>query len=121
MSGLRFAYVTTGAVRFRLAVTLFEVTPLDSPRSYRLSGELDLSTADQLSQVLAEECQSPGDISLDLADLTFIDSTGLRILLDCHRALGATGELILRKPTGEVARTFEVSGIDRVEGIRVER
>jgi anti-anti-sigma factor len=99
----------------------FQVTRADEPRSYRLSGELDLSTADQLIDVLAQDRTSPGDIALDLSELTFIDSSGLRVLLDTVRSLDERGTLVLRRPSGEVARVFEVSGIDQVEGIRVER
>ena len=94
---------------------------MEEPRSYKLSGELDLSTADQLIDVLAEDRTSAGDVALDLSELAFIDSSGLRVLLDTVRSLGEMGTLVLRRPSGEVARVFEVSGIDQLKGIRVER
>ena len=94
---------------------------MEESRSYKLSGELDLSTADQLIDVLAEDRTSAGDVVLDLSELTFIDSSGLRVLLDTVRSLGERGTLVLRRPSGEVARVFEVSGIEQVEAIRVER
>ena len=98
----------------------FQVTPL-RPRSYRLSGELDPSTADRLREALADDCGSSGDITLDLSALTFLDSAGFHVLMEVCRALGPRGELVLRTPSPEVDRVFEISGIEQVDGLRVER
>jgi anti-anti-sigma factor len=47
-----------------------------------LSGELDISTAQQLEDDLKRvEAQRPELIVLDLRDLAFMDSTGLRLLI----------------------------------------
>jgi anti-sigma B factor antagonist len=100
--------------------TLFEVTPLSEARSYRLAGELDMSTADKLAEVLIEDCRSPGQITLDLTELTFLDSSGLHVLLEACGTLGENGDLVLRNPSRVVARVFDVSGISRFKGIRVE-
>ncbi len=97
------------------------ITPLDNPRSYRLAGELDMSNASQLAEVLREECSKPGDVALDLSALTFMDSSGLHVVLDASRQLESNGHLILRNPTKAVGRIFEVSGIEQVETIRVEK
>jgi anti-anti-sigma factor len=48
----------------------------------RLTGELDISTADSLERRLAElEEAGPQTIVLDLSDLAFMDSTGLRLIV----------------------------------------
>ena len=48
----------------------------------RLSGELDISTAQQLEDDLRRvEAERPELIVLDLRDLAFMDSTGLRLLI----------------------------------------
>ena len=50
-----------------------------------LSGDLDLATAPQFRDACAHAQQGEPDILLiDLADVTFIDSTGLQALLDAH-------------------------------------
>src|ERR1700682_646404 len=54
------------------------------------AGELDLHTAPRLSDALTEG-ESPGVklVTVDLAGVTFIDSTGLRVLVACSRRLRA--------------------------------
>jgi anti-sigma B factor antagonist len=80
----------------------------------RPSGELDIATAPRLEQALLHE-RAPGDrVVLDLAELEFIDSTGLRVIV---RAVDAarTGrwELTLRQGPPAVRRVFEISGVVR--------
>jgi stage II sporulation protein AA (anti-sigma F factor antagonist) len=99
----------------------FGVIPLQEPRSYKLSGELDISTADDLTRALRPDCETPGDITLDLSGLTFVDSSGLVVFLDACKRLGMKGDLVLRNASGEVAQLFDIAGLDRVEGLRVER
>jgi anti-anti-sigma factor len=51
----------------------------------KVSGELDLATAPQFREAHARARQGEPDVLLiDLADVTFIDSTGLDALLDAH-------------------------------------
>ena len=72
-----------------------------------LRGELDLGTAPQLEQALAE---ADGDVLLDLRGLTFMDSTGVRLLLEA--AESAAGRLRIVPPSNGDARvTIEETGI----------
>ena len=63
-----------------------------------LRGELDLAGAPLLERNLLEiERQAPDRLVIDLRDLQFIDSTGLRLLLAANsRAQERGGELVLR-------------------------
>lgn len=58
--------------------------------SFFLSGELDLRRADLLEAgLLAHAENTPGDtVVIDCADLTFIDSSGLGMLVDVHHQTG---------------------------------
>jgi anti-sigma B factor antagonist len=81
---------------------------------FRLKGELDLATAPQLRHELAGRTQ-PGvtNIALDLAELTFIDSVGLSILVAEHKKMkDLGGRLVLQNPSRSSRRLFEVSGLD---------
>ncbi len=49
----------------------------------RVSGELDLVTAPQMSAALAQASGRP--VTVDLSELAFMDSTGLRALLSAAR------------------------------------
>jgi anti-anti-sigma factor len=71
-----------------------------------LRGELDLGSAAQLEQALIE---ATGAVLLDLRGLTFMDSTGVRVLLE---AAERGGPLRILAPTGGEARvTIEETGI----------
>jgi anti-anti-sigma factor len=99
----------------------FDVVPLEAPRAFRLVGELDLATAPRLHEILRRECALPGDLTLDLSELTFMDSSGLHSILDACRQLASNGTLVLKNPSGAVDRVFEVADIEHVPGVRVAR
>jgi anti-anti-sigma factor len=79
----------------------------------RLSGELDLASSATLDRYL-EEIKGP--VRLDVARLTFMDSTGLRVIL---RRLKAT-PVILRHPTPQVIRLLALCGVRHLVGLTVE-
>lgn len=85
-------------------------------------GEVDISTAPLLWECLeAEILTAPERVVLDLAQMDFIDSTGLTVLIRAHKRLsGAGAALVLRSPTPPAARVFAVSGLDQVLDIELE-
>jgi anti-sigma B factor antagonist len=72
-----------------------------------LRGELDLATAARLEQALA---QAGDDVLLDLRDLTFMDSTGVRVLLEASES-GPEELRIVLPESGDVRVTIEETGI----------
>jgi anti-anti-sigma factor len=84
--------------------------------SLSLEGELDLATASALEARLSElEEDGSTDFVLDLAGLAFIDSTGLRVLLQADaRARERGHELTLHPARETVQRVFEVTGAQEV-------
>jgi anti-sigma B factor antagonist len=78
-----------------------------------LGGELDLYNADEVRTVLAEAIDGgTSSIVVDLAEVEFVDSTALGVLLEARSRLGAEG-LALAGPRLEIRRALEVSGLDR--------
>lgn len=79
-----------------------------------LSGELDLSSATQVEDVLKEiEDAGPGLLVIDLRDLTFMDSTGLRVMVSADaRARDAARRLVLVQGPEAVHRVFRITGLD---------
>ena len=77
-----------------------------------LAGELDAHTAPLLAEHLAELPAGDGDVVLDISRVEFMDSSGLRVVIDAHqRALDAGRRLVLRQPTSAVQRLLEISGL----------
>jgi anti-anti-sigma factor len=77
-----------------------------------LQGELDLACTRQVEEHFAAiDEQAPGRVVVDLGGLTFIDSSGLRMLLLADaRAREHSYELVLLAGPEPVQRVFEMTG-----------
>jgi anti-sigma B factor antagonist len=84
-----------------------------------LTGEVDLHSAPALEQALEGVVALGGtSVALDLAEVSFIDSTTLEVLLRYHERLrDRGGELVVVTDDRRVLRTFEITGLDRVFAI----
>lgn len=72
------------------------------------SGEIDIATADAVEACLAEN----RDTILDLTEVTFMDSTGLRTLVSVHNRLKqADNRLRIVIPDGPVERIINITGL----------
>jgi anti-sigma B factor antagonist len=82
------------------------------PRLIRIRGEVDMSNVvtveSDLSGALAGR---PTQVVFDLSELSFIDSSGIAVLL---RAAEKTDSLRLRNPTSIVQRIIEATGLTDV-------
>ena len=76
-----------------------------------LSGELDLSTVQQLERAVASRVDGkPELVVLDLRKLVFLDATGLRLVLRLHERLqGVGGRLVLVEGPRRIHRVFELT------------
>lgn len=78
-------------------------------------GELDVSTAGSVEAALLEGLAGPGPVLLDLAEVTFIDSTGLGVLVKAHRHAQTTGGTVaLLHPSVHTRKLLTVLGLDQV-------
>jgi anti-sigma B factor antagonist len=77
------------------------------------SGELDLATVEDLERELQRaEASDAKAIVLDLAGLTFMDSTGVRLLLQAHaRSRADAGRLTLLRGPAPIQRVLWISGV----------
>ncbi|HYZ10930.1 MAG TPA: STAS domain-containing protein [Actinomycetota bacterium] len=99
----------------------FVIEPLDRPRAYRVSGSFGVPSAGSLPELLDELCRTPGDITLDLSGVTFIDSGGLRALIQACMGLGASGSVRIVRPSEQVRRLLKLSGVEaNVDNLVVE-
>ena len=83
------------------------------PVIIHLDGELDPHTAPTLQDALDEVTRGgASQVVLDLAELRFIDSSGLRVVISAHRALSdGGGQLVLRSPSETASRLLEITGL----------
>ena len=82
----------------------------------RIVGELDLSGCAEFDLALeAAEQSQAGRIVIDLEELTFIDSIGLRTLLQASRRSASNGNrLQITHVEGHPAKLFRLTGLDEV-------
>jgi len=81
-----------------------------------LDGELDIATAPTFEQLLGEvERDRWPTVVLDLRGLSFIDSSGIRVLLGAHNRIGRQGgRMVLCHATRAVRRTLAAIGVDSI-------
>ncbi|MGH9246641.1 MAG: STAS domain-containing protein [Acidimicrobiales bacterium] len=78
-----------------------------------LSGEFDLDGAPQVQSTLSSLAgQGITSVVVDVAGLTFVDSTGLRAILAGREKLQAAGAtLVLEGASGVVERVLDMTGL----------
>jgi anti-anti-sigma factor len=86
----------------------------DEVLEVRVRGELDMSTAAQLSEALGRAASQPvKQVTLDLSGVTFIDSSALRILVLSGRSLAEAGRTLQIGPRSDlVARILAMTSLD---------
>ena len=78
-----------------------------------LSGELDLATIPRLEDRLFDELRASNGVILDLTLLSFIDSSGIGLLIKANRAADAGQLQTVLTRGSQVERVFNLAGIDR--------
>jgi len=86
------------------------IESVEDARLIRAAGELDLSTVDQLRHELHAARENATTAVLDLSQVTFIDSTGLQLLLEETRAAVVSDwAFFILRPSAAVRRLIELS------------
>ena len=77
-----------------------------------LAGALDSSTASNLHEEVLKIIQlNPKELVMDVADLSFMSSAGLRIVIFAKQKLGASAKLILVSPQEQLLETLKMTGL----------
>jgi anti-anti-sigma factor len=91
------------------------VAPRDGELVVLVRGEVDLDTAPRLRAVIDEALAQSPRLVIDLSRTSFIDSTGLALLLEAHSRLGGRPEsVVVRSPSVAASHLLRVSGVDRI-------
>lgn len=84
-------------------------TPEGSTLKVALEGRLDTNTAKQLDSALADEYAAYEAIELDFAQLQYLSSAGLRVLLSAQKKM-AGKQLTLINVNENIMEVFEITG-----------
>jgi anti-anti-sigma factor len=91
----------------------------DDVRVVALRGELDFDEAPTFARVL-DELRTDGarKVVVDLSELTFIDSSGISVLVTAARAASAErGTLVIASPSAHVRRVFDIVKLSELMAI----
>jgi anti-anti-sigma factor len=85
---------------------------------FRLDGELDMASADDLSQIF-RDAPSNDPIVLDFSGVSFMDSSGLRALLEGAGQPTGCGPVVIVNPSAQVRRVLDISIPGGTPGLEV--
>ncbi|MCQ2536154.1 MAG: STAS domain-containing protein [Lachnospiraceae bacterium] len=82
-----------------------------------LTGRLDTLTSPELEKELQESLSGVKNLVFDFADLEYISSAGLRVLLSAHKQMFNNGNMVVKNINETVSEVFEVTGFSDVLNI----
>ncbi len=75
-----------------------------------ITGRLDTTTAPQLEEELKLSLPGVEKLILDFAELAYLSSAGLRVLLAAQKTMNKQGEMIVKNINETIKEIFEVTG-----------
>ena len=91
---------------------------LDGHALLAIVGEIDLATASTFGAAIDHGIQQAGKVVLDFTGVTFMDSSGLNVLVAAAGQDGATDSVVIRNEPLSVHRLLAITGLHEV--IRIE-
>ena len=79
-----------------------------------LEGRLDTTTAPQLEAELKRSIDGVSDLSMDFAQLEYLSSAGLRVLLAAQKVMNRQGKMVIRHVNETIMEIFEVTGFSDI-------
>jgi anti-anti-sigma factor len=84
----------------------------DDEGGLRLSGELDLASVPMLREAM-DELPEGRALTFDLAELTYVDSSGLHAIVDCANKVNGAGGVRLVNVSPSVLRVLRIVNLDQ--------
>ncbi|MBQ8507389.1 MAG: STAS domain-containing protein [Clostridia bacterium] len=85
---------------------IFEGTKL----TITLAGRMDTATAPKLEAELQQSISEVKELVLDLAELEYLSSAGLRVLLGAQKVMNRQGSMVVKNVNESILEIFEVTG-----------
>ena len=86
----------------------------DSKLTLTVSGRIDTVTAPELEKYVLDHMEGITEMALDLADVEYVSSAGLRALLQIHKDMSKQGKLRLLNIRPSVKEIFDMIGFSRI-------
>lgn len=79
-----------------------------------VEGRLDTMTAPELEKALKDSLDGMTELVLDFANLEYVSSAGLRVLLSAQKIMNKQGSMVIRHVCETVMEVFEVTGFSDI-------
>ena len=86
----------------------------DAGLTVTVAGRLDTTTAPELERELKESLDGVTALTLDMAELEYISSAGLRVLLSAQKIMNKQGEMKVIHVNESIMEIFEVTGFSDI-------
>ncbi len=75
-----------------------------------LGGRLDTTTAPKFEAELKKSIDGVSSLIMDFAELEYISSAGLRVLLSAQKVMKKQGNMLIRNANKSILEVFEITG-----------
>ena len=75
-----------------------------------LNGRLDTTTAPELEAVIKDSIAGITNLVMDFAELDYLSSAGLRVILSAQKTMNKQGEMVIRNVNETINEVFEITG-----------
>ena len=81
----------------------------------KVKGRLDTMTSPQLDKEVETNLKGTELLTMDLSELDYVSSAGLRVLLSAHKSMKKQGgSMVVRGVTEEVQEVFTITGFSEI-------
>jgi anti-sigma B factor antagonist len=94
-------------------MTINKITK-DGTMTAEISGRVDTTTSPALENELKESFDKCKNMVLDFANVEYISSAGLRVLLSAHKTMSKKGGMKLINVSEDIMEIFEVTGFSEI-------
>lgn len=79
-----------------------------------IAGRLDTTTASQLESEIKENISGIDDLQFDFAELEYISSAGLRVLLSTQKVMNKQGKMAIYNANEDIKEIFDITGFSDI-------
>lgn len=83
-----------------------------------ISGRVDTTTAPDLSEYLKDALNGVQELVLDLKEVDYVSSAGLRVILFAQKTMNAQGSMVVTNVNNDIMETFELTGFTDILTIK---
>lgn len=77
-------------------------------------GRLDTTTAPQLDAEISSSVSGITELILNLENLAYVSSAGLRIFLSAQKIMNKQGKMIVKNPNADIREVFDITGFSDI-------